>query len=435
LITTITTITSVLPAGTAVRGSEITVYSAVNISQATTASISASTLVEYSAIATIEVEFESNHGFVPGAGILVTIGSSGSNHNLASGPYFINEIVDFKTIRYIARAAGTINEEEELQGVIYIRPDSYFSHRPFDGGVQLSTGGPQHGAQAVRMSKKYIRYQSGKGAMYNTGALFAPSFDILSITAEDTPPGSIITVETDDVDHGLQAGSTIKIIGTLTVGYDGEYIVNEIVNERIFKIVAKTTLGDTTAILGTQCQVSLFKWSGSVVRSGPFDDQNGIFWQYDGNTMAVGRRSSTFQLAGTVSVNSNSSAVVGVGTRFKDQLQEGDRIVIRGMTHVVTQIESNTELSVNPFFRGVSNITGARISKVEDLIIPQNEWNLDRCDGTGPSGYSIDVTKMQMIGIQFTWYGAGFTDWMLRGPDGNYVFCHRLKGNNLNTEA
>jgi hypothetical protein len=42
---------------------------------------------------------------------------------------------------------------------------------------------------------------------------------------------------------------------------------------------------------------------------------------------------------------------------------------------------------------------------------------------------------MQMIGIQFTWYGAGFTDWMLRGPDGNYVFCHRLKGNNLNTEA
>jgi hypothetical protein len=42
---------------------------------------------------------------------------------------------------------------------------------------------------------------------------------------------------------------------------------------------------------------------------------------------------------------------------------------------------------------------------------------------------------MQMVGIQFSWYGAGFIDWMFRGANGDYVFCHRLKGNNLNTEA
>ena len=37
-----------------------------------------------------------------------------------------------------------------------MRPDSFFIHRPYDGGVQLGTGGPQHGAQAIRQSKKYI---------------------------------------------------------------------------------------------------------------------------------------------------------------------------------------------------------------------------------------------------------------------------------------
>jgi len=42
---------------------------------------------------------------------------------------------------------------------------------------------------------------------------------------------------------------------------------------------------------------------------------------------------------------------------------------------------------------------------------------------------------MQMIGLQWTWYGAGFIDWMLRGPDGNYITVHRVKNSNVNTEA
>ena len=40
-----------------------------------------------------------------------------------------------------------------------------------------------------------------------------------------------------------------------------------------------------------------------------------------------------------------------------------------------------------------------------------------------------------MIGFQYTWYGAGFIDWMLRGPNGDYLYVHRLKNNNRNTEA
>lgn len=428
-------ITGATISGVAARGDQISILSTVVLSTVTNAPIPVSTTLNYSAIATIDVSFPSNHGFVPGTTVLITISSTGTNHQLAAGPFYVSNITSLSSFRYIARAPGTIATGTLLSGTVYIRPDAYFSHRPFDGGVMLGTGGPQHGAQAVRQSKKYIRYQSGKGAMYNTGALFAPSFDVQSIVAAGTTVGSFITVTTDDVDHGVQAGATVRITGVKTVGFDGEYVVSEVLDERTYRIVAKTQLGGTVAEIGSQCQMALLKWHGSVVRSGPFDDQNGMFWQYDGQTLAVGRRTSTFQVAGSIAINVDSNQVIGTNTRFKDQLQEGDRIVIRGMTHVVTNIASQTAMTVTPDFRGVRNVTGVKISKVQDIIIPQSEWNLDRCDGTGASGYNIDVTKMQMVGMQFTWYGAGFIDWMLRGPDGNYVFCHRLKGNNLNTEA
>jgi len=422
-------------AGTVQRGDQIPVYATITLSEGTTGLVSAGNSITYSAIASVQVAFASNHGFVPGMGLNIAITSTGSNHQLAGGPFFVEQIINATTIRYVARAPGTIDTGTTLEGVVYARPDTFFTHRPFDGGVMLGTGGPQHGGHAIRQSKKYIRYQSGKGAMYNTGALFAPSFDLRSVTAASTASGAIITVTTDDVDHGVQAGATIRLSGITTTGYNNDYTVNEIVDERSFRVTAGVQLGSTTAVLGSQAQMSLVNWHGAVVRSGPFDDQNGIFYQYDGRELAVGRRTSTFQIAGTIAIGLNSNLVTGTNTRFRDQLQEGDRIVIRGMTHVVATIADNTTMYVTPDWRGVNAVSGVKVCKVQDLIIPQSEWNLDKCDGTGPSGYNIDITKMQMIGIQFSWYGAGFIDWMVRGPEGNYTFCHRLKGNNLNTEA
>jgi hypothetical protein len=439
-IVTVTTvsggvITGVSISGTAARGDQISVFSTVALSEATTQNINATSLITFSAIATIQATFSSGHGLVPGASILVSISSSGSNHQLAGGPFSVEQVPSATTLRYTARAPGTVSTASTLEGIVYIRPDGFFSHRPFDGGVTLGTGGPQHGAQAIRQSKKYIRYQSGKGAMYNTGALFAPSFDLRSVVADGVSVGASITVETDDTDHGLQAGSTVRLRDIISTGFDGEYEVNEILDERRFRITANSNLSTTTAVIGAQGQVSTLRWHGAVVRSGPFDDQNGIFWQYDGKTLAVGRRSATFQIAGTIAMTINQNVVTGSNTRFQDQLQEGDRLVIRGMTHVVASITSQTSMTVTPDWRGINSVTGVKACKIVDIIVPQSEWNLDRCDGTGPSGYNIDVTKMQMIGIQFSWYGAGFIDWMLRGPSGEYVFCHRLKGNNLNTEA
>ena len=39
--------------------------------------------------------------------------------------------------------------------------------------------------------------------------------------------------------------------------------------------------------------------------------------------------------------------------------------------------------------------------------IVQSNWNKDKCDGTGPSGFNLDITKTQIVFIDFQWLGVG----------------------------
>lgn len=382
---------------------------------------------------------------ISGNGIFAVVGNTTSalsltltsaNHFLAAGPFTISEVPSLTTLRYPARGIGFIDTSgSPIAGTIYARPDAFFVHRPFDGGVQLGTGGPAHGSQAVRQSKKYIRYQSGKGMMYTTGALFAPSYNLASATADGTTINSIITFTTDDTDHGFQAGAEIEVIGMTSFEYNGDFVVESIVDSRSFRVRTTVVLSTLTAVLGSDAKVVLKRWRGATVRVGPFDDQNGIFYQYDGRELAVVRRSSTNQLIGTVSISPESNIITGSGTKFQDQLKVGDKVVLRGMSHTVTSISSQTSLTVSPDWRGARAVIGGKMAVTEDLIFPQSEWNMDKLDGTGPSGYNILPWRMQMIGMQYTWYAAGFIEFMMRGADGKFVFLHRMRNSNVNTEA
>lgn len=41
----------------------------------------------------------------------------------------------------------------------------------------------------------------------------------------------------------------------------------------------------------------------------------------------------------------------------------------------------------------------------------QTEWNLDKLDGTGPSGVTLDINNGNIFQIEFTWYGYGDIIW------------------------
>ena len=46
-------------------------------------------------------------------------------------------------------------------------------------------------------------------------------------------------------------------------------------------------------------------------------------------------------------------------------------------------------------------------SPVDAENITQANWNIDKCDGTGPSKFSLDITKTQILFIDFQWLGVG----------------------------
>lgn len=58
--------------------------------------------------------------------------------------------------------------------------------------------------------------------------------------------------------------------------------------------------------------------------------------------------------------------------------------------------------SVNVVVR--SSTSGASV----DTVVPQALWNVDKMDGTGPSGITLDFAKSQIFSVDFQWLGEGF---------------------------
>ena len=131
-----------------------------------------------------------------------------------------------------------------------------------------------------------------------------------------------------------------------------------------------------------------------------------MFFEFDGQDLYAVRRSSVQQLPGSCRVSNESNIVIGNDTNFTGQLESGTYIVIRGQSYRITDIKSRTELHISPAYRGQS-ASDAIITKTIDIKVPQSEWSLDKADGEGPSGFKLDMTKIQMCYIDYSWYGAG----------------------------
>jgi hypothetical protein len=67
-----------------------------------------------------------------------------------------------------------------------------------------------------------------------------------------------------------------------------------------------------------------------------------------------------------------------------------------------------------------------------DTVTTQANWNGDRLDGTGPSGRIIDVTKTQILAIDFEWLGVGDVRCGFF-IDGQFVVCHTIHNDNIQT--
>ena len=159
--------------------------------------------------------------------------------------------------------------------------------------------------------------------------------------------------------NGVGASSTYNVNQssiTLAVGTaSGEYTIRQ--SRRYFPYTpGKSQIFVGTGILGSGL-------ANNVKRIGLFDDKNGLFFELNGTTLNVVRRTYT-----------SGSAV--------------------------------------------------------DNSISQTNWNIDKLDGTGTSGITLDLTKTQIFIIDFQWLGVGRIRFGF-GINGEIIYCHEI--NNANT--
>ena len=343
-----------------------------------------------------------------------------------AGAYIVATVPTYNTFTVTANGSASGSPTNSAgNNVIYARPSGFVEPRSFDGGVAFSSGASVPSQQLIRQTRRYFRYQSGKGLQFSTGSSLKPALFVSSmVNASGT-----VTVTTR-YNHNLTVGTTIQVAGCVQGYFNGNYTVASVTSPTAFTY----TIGTSNSVTATgQFRVSPLSWFGSSSRIGFFDQQNGMFFEFDGTTLYTVLRSSTNQVSGTVSVTNSSATVTGSGTAFLTQLQPGQFIVIRGQSYRIVQIVSDTSLSVSPEYRGTT-IANAIVSQTIDIKTPQSQW-LDKCDGTGPSGYNLDLTRMQMWYIDYSWYGAGYIRYGVRGTNGIVTYVNQIQNNNRQFEA
>jgi len=404
--------------------------------------------------------------------------------------------------------SNRVNANYMVSSSFLMRADGFALHRPYDGGVELIPS-TNPDAQMIRQTRKYFRYQSGKGIQNSLAISFKPAVDIDTFSADSTV-GTVTTRE----NHRLSTGLNVTFNGaTVSAGtnlYNRSYTVQSVPTDRTFTIkfdqvltldsnhtgllagetITQATSGATgvvrafatdsngvpagntitlanaTGVFTTnsahtlsgsssgtlyQYPTSILKtpgstpaggivryhvdaWSNSSTRAGLFDDQNGLFWEFDGQTLSCVVRSSTQQISGTSSVTFNSAVVTGINTKYQSQLSEGSKVVLKGQTYRVVDIASDTEMTILPSYRGVTN-NRIIVTKTIDNKVSQNSWNIDKADGKGPTGYNLDLTKIQMAYIDYSWYGAGKVRFGFKDQNGDVKYVHQFIHNNAFTEA
>jgi hypothetical protein len=400
---------------------------------------------------------------------------------------------------------------------VYVRPEGYSLHRPFDGGVEMSAGAGTSNAQIIRQTRKYFRYQSGKGLQTSCGINFKPSIDIESMTQFSSTTIEIKTRRP----HGLISGLTIRVseavdsFGDPSTVYNGDFQVT-VVDLTTFRVPANGAIVENRAYGFPQFFV--VSWQNGAVRTGMFDFQNGMFFEFDGQKIYAVRRSSTQQIAGTVACLQGNEVVFGTNTSFEAQLEVGDFVVMRGQSYRIVEIASDTRMSVRPEYKGSSGTekefnpavvvntstdvfaivghgfsnllpvvynsidgepigglingrtyyislidnnsfkikaspdaegfvnlssvgtttvhsfvpakSGIIVTKTVDTRVPQEDWSIDPCDGTGVTGYNLDLSRIQMAYIDYSWYGAGKIRFGFKTTDGQVQYVHEFVHNN-----
>ena len=145
-------------------------------------------------------------------------------------------------------------------------------------------------------------------------------------------------------------------------------------------------------------------------------------------------------------IEEQSTAALTVGTASGDYLHRESRRVFSYQpgkslqvlqTFVLAPAKTNLRQRVGYFstHNGIYlELDGSQLSivqrtfssgTVEEIRVPQADWNVDKLDGSGPSDIVLDISKAQIMFSEYEWLGAGSVK-VGFAIDGYFITAHQF---------
>ncbi len=225
--------------------------------------------------------------------------------------------------------------------------------------------------------------------------------------------------------------NTIKTVSTITA-------VNNIIDGNVGVYFKDSPNLDAFGRLRTSAPFTIFD-------SKQLSPDVNLYWDQALSTTGA---SSSFSLANastTISVNaSDGYAIRQTKMRFNYQPAKSNSVVLtaanfQGQNQVTKRLgyfagilgNGNSFSPTDGLFFSSDGYVGSEVIAVNMAkngfitSVPQSSWNIDKMNGTGTSGYTIDFSKTQIYWIDFEWLGVGRVRFGLV-VDGQLFYVHAL---------
>ena len=264
----------------------------------------------------------------------------------------------------------------QLDGIYGFNEDK-FEQYSFGGGVvdvdreiSVSTSTTANSYAVVR-SKRAVRYRPGQGALCRFTAAFSPSADGYTQRAGFFSQEQALQIGFDGTKFGVlrQNGGKVHIHEfVITSAATGAETVTITLNGVAYTVGVTAGTAEENA-----SQIASGSFAGWILEQ---EDNKVIFL-----STSAGVNAGAFSLSSATLTSTNSTLQVGV---------------------------AHTETWTY-----------------------QEDFNIDKLDGTGPSGVDLDLTKLNVWQINFRWLGAGEMRFAVEDPDnGDMIFFHHIHYSN-----
>lgn len=215
-------------------------------------------------------------------------------------------------------------------------------------------------------------------------------------------------------------------------------------------MMARFTASFTTPVAGTTQRAGFFAQE-QALQIGFDGTRFGILRQNDGKAelrvLTLSAGASGAGETATITLNGTSYTVALTNSSIEQNAAE---IAAAGRTGYVLDQEDNKVYffatsngpQTGTFSFSSTGSAAGTFSQQQAGVADTNNWiyqedfNIDKLDGTGSSGITIDFTKLNIYQISFRWLGAGEMRFSVENPDtGDMMFFHHIHYSNRNTDV